>query len=319
MSTLIISPIFYETSGGAAVYYQKLTKNLISCGEDITIISEFCSQIPRKKIDKSNFKYIGLFPNWASKSRNYFRDYIFFTLQNLLYFLLLFYIFTIKPKNVIIHSSFYNKPGIFFFITWLCFLIFKKTNFILDVRDRLLPQSKKFRFCKYKTIIACSISVCDHLVKLGINKSKINLINVLQEKIYINKLDEKKILDKYSFTKKKYIICVGAIKEDKNTVILLETLLTYLIKKMDNYFLLLVGPLKTNSKRVIKMLNHEKVIFFDTLNNDEILILINNCSLSINPSVNEGMPRSCLEAIELNVPVLLPPNIPEFNSFSYEN
>lgn len=304
---LIISPVYNKTVGGAAVYYRILSENFMKDGHDVTLVSD---------VGGKNFKghYIGLFPSWAGSDRSFLRDAIYYFWQNVQY-LKLFSIFNQGQFDIaIVHSSFYNHPGIFSKILSVIVMRHPKTLFVADVRDRMISDNRISNLKIFHKIIACSKNIVDFLYGKGINKN-VFYIPVIQEKLDISSSCVASVVAKNGLNDLEYCISVGAVKEDKSVDKLLKAFLNVRKIVESQLDLVVVGLLKTENVEVKKLLSQPGVHYLGALPRNDVLALMKGASLCINLSPNEGMPRASLEAIALNKPVLLPPNIPEFNQY----
>lgn len=305
---LIISPLFYGHAGGASVYYRLLANSLMERNFSVSIISE-------KSEGDFDGEYIGLFPAWAGKDRRLIRDYISYFYQNIQYFRISSVIKKVAPKTVLVHSSFFNHPGLFRIILKAIIKKNPHLHYVADVRDRLLPARRIKELDIFDSIIACSENVKNHLRQNGISEKKIVLIPVIQEQIELQKKQLIKTLKNYNLNGIKYILYVGAVKEDKAVDILLESFLKHVRGIRPDVDLVLIGLMKTENLRLKALIKSEGIHYLGNLSRDETLAVMKAASLCVNLSPNEGMPRVSLEAIALKKSVILPPNIPEFIEF----
>lgn len=302
---LIITPIYFRDAGGASIYYRMLVKMLTQSGSTISIVSD-------KETGTFSGRFYNIFPKRAARNRTVLKDYLSYGYQNLLYPHILAVINRERPETVLIHSSFHNTPGLFSIV----FAIIRKLNpgvrYVADVRDRLLPPGKVKSLDRYDSIIACSENVKKHLVNNGLNIKKIELVPVLQEPIIISDEEIRITADFFQLSNKKYIIYVGAVKEEKAVDLLLRAYIDYIRPLIPELEFVIVGLLKTNSSKVKTLLKVEGVRYIGSLERQQTLALMKGAVLCVNISPCEGMPRVSLEALALRRPTLLPPNVPEF-------
>lgn len=307
-SLLIITPIYFGAAGGAAVYYQTLSK-LLKDKKNLRVVV-----VSERVAGKQYNDYYSLFPSWAGRDRNIIRDIFYYFLQNITYFWLVWIMFKERPRIVLIHSSFLNHPGIFGLVFRLLKTVFQSAYFVADVRDRLLPQEKVRLLNKFDKIVCCSNNVHEYLLSEGADSNKLYLIPVIQEKINIHEVNKKfNSLSKiYKLEGRKYIIYAGAVKEDKAVDVLLEAYNSIVRAKFPNITFVLVGLNKFSNKKNNNLLKMKGVSYLGNLPREHSLVLMSGAELCVNISPNEGLPRVSLEALALNRPVLLPPNVPEF-------
>ena len=299
----IVSPIFCGGGSGAAIYYNILADSLQRNGFDVTIITD-------KEECKSKLKIIKLFPVRSSRKKNIL-SYFYYFIQNLTYLRLPFILFKGRPSVVIVHSSFFNYPGIFYLIMRLITYTFRKIKFVVDVRDRGLCKKRIYQLDIFNSIVACSKNIENHLLHYHKLKPKIHHIPIIQEDLS-NDYGDSSVVFGHDLRKIEYILYAGLINESKKVDILLDSFINYVYLKNENIKFILCGIVKTNNKRVVNNLKHKGVIFLGNVDRDNVLKLMHYSSLCINISPIEGLPRSSLEPIAMGKPVILPPFVPEF-------
>ena len=305
---LIITPIFYGSASGAAIYYKLLSRKLIQQGFSVTIISE-------KATTSNDIPYHGIFPKRCSRNKRMIKDFAFYAIQNIAYLLIPKIVKIYRPKNLLVHSSFYNFPGIFPAVMEYLRQTQPKMRIVVDIRDRLVPPLWIKKIEKFNKVIACSENVKTYLFENGINRKSVKLIPVIQEPIQINETFTRNTISCFNLNNKKYIFYAGLIKEKKAIDTILNAFLLYIRKKIPDIHLVISGLIKTSNKKILQLLSEESVLYLGNRRREEVLSLMSRASLCINISPNEGMPRTCLESLALKRPTVLPPNIPEFNSY----
>jgi glycosyltransferase involved in cell wall biosynthesis len=310
MKVLIVTPIYHGSAGGAATYYRLLVRWFNkNCGISTIVVSEMSSC----KEDT----YYGIFPAWAGRNRNIVRDIFYYFLQNITYLKIIAVLLKEHPDVVLVHSSFFNPPGMFWAIFQILKILSPKTLFVADVRDRLLPLKKIWRLNKFDRIVACSDNVYAHLLAGNMDPQKITVVPVIQEEININSAFDKlnNVRKTHKLSDRQYFIYVGAVKEDKAVDVLLKAYDSIVRPKFPDIKFALVGLNKFRNPKYNALLNMEGVIYLGNLPRDHSLTLMSGAELCVNISPNEGLPRVSLEALALGRPTLLPPNVPEFVKF----
>ena len=305
MDVLIITPLFFGDASGASVYYQQLTSLLAGQGLTVGVVSD-------RESGDYNGVYFSLFPRRAGRNKSTIRDYASYALQNASYRKLVDILSMVSPKNVIVHSSFYNLPGVFPFFILRAMRKFPDINFILDARDHLVPPFRVRYFGRYRSVIVCSENIRVHLLASGLSAEKITYIPVIQEHLDSLAASAPQALAKYGLQNQRYIFYAGLIKEVKRVDVLHEAFINYVSPAMPDVKLVLAGLMKTTSEQVMTQLQHEQVMHLGSLPRKEVIALMQGAALCVNISPIEGLPRSSLEALALRKPVLLPPNVPEF-------
>lgn len=305
----ILTPIFYGSGTGAAVYYHLLAQSLHNKSIDLTIISEKTHLRP----NLDNYDYLGLFPTRAGKKKQLLKDFIGYAWQNLQYLKLLHIFQQKQPNAILVHTSFYNFPGIFPQVMERAIaqkLPYQK--YIADVRDVLIPLKQVQYLSQYDQVIACSENVFQHLSLGGLKQEKITYVPIPQEQISVNQTEVDQLLSQLELTETPYIFYAGMIKEVKAVDLLLESFTQFVSPQVPEFKLVLAGYIKTTNSRLLQRLEANHVYYVGNLKRSEILNLMAGASLCINLSPNESISRSSLEALALKRPVLLPPNIPEY-------
>ena len=306
---IIITPIFLGSGTGAATYYYLLAKELQHQDINLTIISEKTNM----ETNLENCEYIGLFPTRSGKQKQIIKDIIGYAWQNLQYLRLPNLIQERQPNAVLVHTSFYNFPGIFPQVMKRAIAQKKpKPKYIADVRDVLLPLKQIKYLSQYDRVIACSENVRDRLISGGLNREKITYIPIPQESISVNSVEVDQLLKQLGLDQTPYIFYAGMIKEIKAVDLLLEAFTQFVRPNHPSIQLVLAGYIKTTNPQIINLLQSKNVHYLGNRNRTEIIKLIAGASLCINLSPNESISRSSLEALALKRPVLLPPNIPEY-------
>lgn len=306
---VLVTPIYQRQVGGAAVYYQQLAQSLEGRGLSVSVIAD---NVPG---DAPGLRRYGIFPKWASCERNVLRDIVSYGYQNLMYWRIGAILRREGPRAVLVHSSFHNHPGAFDLAMSYARRVYPRAKFVADVRDRLLRPGKISRLRHYDAVIACSGNVRDHLLSGGLPAARIREIPVIQERLQISGAAVHEVLKKYRLEQQKYILYVGAIKEDKAVDKLLMAYIDHVAPRYPDYTLVLAGLLKSNAGELIRLMRSKKVCHIGNVVRQDALALMKGAELCVNVSPNEGMPRASLEAIALGRPVVLPPNVPEFKQY----
>jgi glycosyltransferase involved in cell wall biosynthesis len=304
---LICSPLFFGGGSGASAYYRLLASEFISRGYKVSVISD-------KEAEGGyvGIQYFPLFPERCSRERRAFRDKIAYLKQNFSYFQIEEILSKIVPQSVLVHSSFYNHPGIFSQMMKRTTAKHPEVSFIADVRDALMPTHKVPLLNEYRHVIACSESVAAHLLNNRLDPERLVNIPVIQERLDVDEGLAKELLDEIGIAGRPYIFYGGLIKKSKAVDILLEAYLGHVRTQRKDVQLVIAGLMKTSNANIQEMLGREGVIYLGNRRREEVLALMSRAALCVNLSPNEGMPRSSLEAMALGRPVVLPPNVPEF-------
>lgn len=316
MHLLIITPIYYPSSGGASVYYKLLAEKLLQNGEvdRVSIITEhFPGTRKQEYFFNNTLEIFRLFPYRAGGNFSKFSQYVKYGIQNLLYFFIPKIIKARQPDIILIHSSFHN---FFNLLSPVVKYISKKIPVVCDVRDHQLASTRYRELDNYHAIISCSLNVYRHLSNDKFLKKKLVYIPIIQEFLSPYRPDACASVVKYNLGNTKYFLFAGLIKPEKGINLLLSTF-EVLLKRGYTGKLVLVGLVKDNNllKRAVA---NNNVINLGSLDRNELLDLMSCSQMVLNFSTSEGMPRTSLEALSMEVKTILPAGIPEFDQFCHE-
>ncbi|RME56143.1 glycosyltransferase [Candidatus Parcubacteria bacterium] len=307
MTVVFISPLFFGDSSGAAIYYRLLAKYVSDKGCIVSVISD-------KEMGDFDGQYYDLFPKRCGQNKKFPRDVYVYGVQNLKYLLIPKILHREQPNALLVHSSFYNHPGIFANAMNKVRNRFPELKMVLDVRDRMMSPEQVKSLAIYDKIIACSENVLADLQSKGLSKSKIIHIPVLQEKLSVDLSGLPKLLAGLGI-RQPYIYYAGLVKEAKGVDLLLDTYVNHIRRRNPELSLVISGLMKTRNSRIISQLKSEGVRYIGNRCRSEVLQLIAGSSACVHLSPNEGLPRFCLEVLALRKPIVLPPNIPEFERY----
>jgi glycosyltransferase involved in cell wall biosynthesis len=305
---VICSPIFWGGGSGASSYYQLLAKEFVLSGFQVSVISD------QEVLDGGlNVNYFSLFPARCSRNRRVLRDHFAYLLENMAYFRIERLIRNIRPRCMILHSSFYNHPGLF---PWLMQRLMRRLpdiDFIADVRDTLMPLRKVPLLNNFHRVFACSENVSEHLLAGGLVPEKIVRVPVIQERLRVDEgVAKLRLLKDLELHGRVYIFYAGLVKEGKAIELLLKAFLQYVRPARAEVLLVIAGLMKTSARSVQNMLEEDGVMYVGNRSREDVLALASSAALCVNLSPKEGMPRSSLEPLALGRPAVLPPNVPEF-------
>lgn len=303
---LIITPLFQRGGSGAATYYQLLNQWLKANNFRTIVLSEWPPS--------GGVKY-GIWPARSGKSKRFVRDLFLYGCQNLTYIFLPLIVLFERPKKIILHSSFFNFPNILIVILAIILSISTKIahRFLIDCRDSGFSEQSIRLLSKFDLrFIACSLNVKNSLIKAGVAEAKISHIPVPHQVKKAPRDLIEQLTTSLGLTPENYIAYAGLIKEEKKVDLLVDAFRLYKARGGKIPYLVLAGLMKDsgNLRRVIDA--DASIIYVGNLTQSEVSALYGGAALAVNASPIEGMPRSSLEAMSQGVPVILPPNVPEF-------
>ena len=149
--------------------------------------------------------------------------------------------------------------------------------------------------------------VKNSFIEKGIDTKKIKKINYgIDQSIFQN-------IDNISKSKKKLkekliLLFVGGISIRKGAHYLLDSINFINHKNLELWF---VGQKTSEFNEIsknIKNLKNHKIIFFNNVSRDKVINLMNQASLFILPSLEEGLSLSCLQAYSVGLPIIASKN-----------
>lgn len=137
----------------------------------------------------------------------------------------------------------------------------------------------------------------EKLTKHGISKNVVEIYNRVNLDLF------NQIKENYKSGEKFKLVSVGRFVKEKNY----ENLILYLKNSGIKFHLTLIGggPLKTNYISLMNKLDLEKnIVLIDWIQQKEFIKMLLDGDLYIQPSISEGMPRTILEAMALQMPIV---------------
>jgi len=161
-----------------------------------------------------------------------------------------------------------------------------------------LPTIGKWIFRTADAIICYTTTERDQVVDLGISPDKIHVIH--------NGIDTGAFVPSNSISPKKQILWIGRFTPGKGVEYLLKGFGAF-SKEFQDYTLVMVGvgPLKDGFVRMIREMGlDDRVVLRDFIPNKELPSLYQESSLFVLTSLEEGVPRTILEAMACERPVI---------------
>jgi glycosyltransferase involved in cell wall biosynthesis len=161
-----------------------------------------------------------------------------------------------------------------------------------------LPTIGKWVFRTADAIICYTETERDQVVGLGVSPGKIHVIH--------NGIDTSVFVPSNSSSPKKQILWIGRFTPGKGVEYLLKGFGAF-SREFPDYTLMMIGrgPLRDDFTRMIQEMDLEdKVVLRDFIPNKELPGLYQDSSLFILPSLEEGVPRTILEAMACGRPVI---------------
>ena len=313
---LLVCPVYEPYRSGGAQSFPLIVKAL-SENYKLIILTEFHAKCPLIKFDNNRIflRILPLRDNYGKKS-------FLYSLFSFLGAYLLIYFISIISKIFGVKIFHFTRYCNLIITPLIIILKFLNTKIIYDCRTEVNKSQYKqfsfvFKFCDF--ILANSEAAYNSLLKYAPKDLPIKFI-VNPLKIKDIKFPKQILIKDKLIKENKYIICIGTISQRKASIAIAKAYIKA-VSEFDKFKnkknksipnLLFIGrnDIGKDFDEIIK--KHNNISYLGTVSHQNSLILNYLSFGSINASFSEGIPRSCLEALYLNKPVLLPSCVPEF-------
>ncbi|MBZ2166314.1 glycosyltransferase family 4 protein [Methanobacterium spitsbergense] len=288
----VVSDLYPYVVGGLGIHTHEMSRCQAQYGHDVTVYTSKNSN-PVKNINK-NYQVVK-FNNRIKIAGNSLLPGLFFKL--------------IQEKHNfdIIHAHSH-----LFLSTNQCALIRKLKSTPLVITNHglisqtvpmklqkiYLPTIGKWTFQSADKVITYTEEGKSSIINLGVNPDKIEVIH--------NGIDTNLFTPKQQESKNKQLLWVGRYIHGKGVQYLIEAF-KIVSEEYDDLKLLMVGdgPLKENINKQINHLGlNRKITQKKFIPNSEIPDLYRNSDIFVLPSLEEGVPRTILEAMSCEIPVV---------------
>ena len=277
--------------GGIAIHADELSKMQAQSGNDVTVCTSIWKDEPEEEYREGyrimRFKGIKLFRNSISPR-------------------LFFYLMRERRAYDVIHAHSH-----LYFSTVLSAIVRKIGSSPLVVTDHgLISQTAPMWLQRLyiPTIARWVYNTADGVIcYTGVEKKQLIDLGVRPEKISVihNGVNTGHFLPSPNIQKKKQILWIGKYVPGKGVEFLLHGFKTF-SEKYPDYTLMMIGrgPLKDYYFKLIKELEIEdKIALKDFAENRDLPEIYQQSCVFVLPSLEEGVPRTILEAMSCGVPV----------------
>ncbi|CAD6494696.1 MAG: D-inositol-3-phosphate glycosyltransferase [Candidatus Argoarchaeum ethanivorans] len=289
----VVSDLYPSVVGGIGIHTHEMSKQQAKLGNEVTVYTSNTDGRPTQEY-KDDYK-IQRFKPILTIGGNSFIPMLFFKL------------FRTKNDFDIIHAHSH-----LFFSTNLCALVRRLGSPPLVITNHglisqtvprwvhkiYIPTIAKWTFKSADKIICYTENEKLLLVKLGIDSDMIAVIhNGTDTDIFAPREKEKD---------KNQILWIGRFTPGKGVEYLIDAF-EILVKEYPDFKLLMIGrgPLKGNIEQMIRDLNLSKnIIMKEFVPNSKLPEIYQNSDVFVLPSLNEGVPRTILEAMACGIPVV---------------
>jgi len=298
----ILTPAFGDDSTGAGTYYSAIAGDLSALGHEVVIISHRSAS---GRQDES-VSVIGRLPNLPQLGSGRLEKLVALLALTVGLWRTRRYLQRNDADVLIVHDSLVRFRLLARQVRLVG--VRGKMPVIIDVRAPV----KSRRHANFIRDCADAVVSCSESVTLSLKVASIDAVEIPipMDAIQPNFEQADQLLERSGIARdSKYVFYAGRLKGDKGVVSLAESFLQAPIKP--SVKLLLAGVDKlTPVER--KRIQNPRILILGPQPRDLVRGLIGRSALVVNISPSEGLPRLCLEAMQMQVPVLLPPNVPEF-------
>jgi len=289
----VVSDLYPAVVGGLGLHAHEMSKQQAKLGNEVTVYTSNTDRRLRNEF-KDGYNIIR-FKTILKIGGNSFMPMLFFKL------------FRTKNDFDIIHAHSH-----LFFSTNLCAFIRRLGSSPLVITNHglisqtvpmwvhkiYIPTVAKWTFKSADKIICYTENEKSLLVQLGIDSDKIVVIHNGTDTDIFFPREKKKNNDQ--------ILWIGRFTPGKGVKYLIDAF-NILVKKNPGFKLFMIGrgPLKENIEQKIQDLNLNKnIIIKEFILNSELPAIYQNSDVFVLPSLNEGVPRTVLEAMSCRVPIV---------------
>lgn len=288
----VASDLYPAFVGGIAIHAHEMSKMQARMGNEVSVYSSFWGDEPREE-SRDNYRI------------KRFRGITIF--RNSIAPMLLYDLLRQKDQYDIIHAHSH-----LYFSTVLCALARRLGSSPLVITNHglisqtapmwlqkiYIPTVGKWTYNAADTVICYTDTERSQLINLGINPEKIVVIH--------NGVNTEIFAPAKSIPDKKQILWIGKYVPGKGVEYLIKGFQLFSQDHPD-YQLVMVGrgPLKDTYIETIQELGiAEKVVFKDFVPNNDLPKYYQESQIFVLPSLEEGVPRTILEAMSCGVPVV---------------
>ncbi|NAS88601.1 glycosyltransferase family 1 protein [ANME-1 cluster archaeon AG-394-G21] len=289
----VVSDLYPSIVGGLGLHAHEMSKEQARLGHDVTVYTSNIDERPTQEY-KDGYR-IQRFKPVIKIGGNSLMPLLFFKL------------FKTRNDFDIIHAHSH-----LFFSTNLCAFVRRLGSSPLVITNHglisqtvpmwvhkiYIPTIAKWTFKSADRIICYTEKEKLMLKKLGIDSDKIAVIHNGTDTNMFSPCEKEKNSNQ--------ILWIGRFTPGKGVKYLIDAF-NIILKEYSDFKLLMVGmgPLKENIEQKIQDLNLSKnIIIKEFVPNSELPEIYQNSDIFVLPSLNEGIPRTILEAMSCGIPVV---------------
>ncbi|MBF01654.1 MAG: hypothetical protein CMP77_16955 [Flavobacterium sp.] len=306
------------TAGGAAQYAHMMATTIDSarlCERLVFLVGKHANEWIRKSLPNGISEIRRVFTTRAARSKKDALSYILFLVDNLKLLNVLRVVRQESADAVIVHGWYLLRPS----VLWLLLPILKSRGIklVADLRDTFLGEDGLRRLEIFDRIVCCGRNVEDLVQKRSSLAAKAFYVPVPLNGTWgaLTATAEDKIMRDNSLVPGRYIFSPTGVDDGKRFRLLFEAWLE-LDRRGAELDLVIAGRPRDWRKEYDHVDSKARVVLVGNIGREELHSLYSQSAISVNVSKNESFGRVPLEALPLDIPMILPSGVPEFDALS---
>jgi glycosyltransferase involved in cell wall biosynthesis len=315
---LIITPVYRPAPGGGAIYTDTLGRALAADGANVVVATEaFPGEPAVQRIESPAGSLVirRLFPCRAGRAEIDWRTYRDYARQNAMMLGLPAMLARAAAEHgahdatVLIHSSFFYKPSVMPLILGrLRGALPGRVRLVADVRDPLLKNSLFRTLSRFDDVVGCSLAIADRLRGGLPGTVQVHHIPIPFAPAPLpSEAEVEAVLAEYDLAGVPFVLNPNGITERKAYPLMLDVVRA--LRRMPGHertVLVTVGRARDWSERDDKAAAAGILRYLGPVPTAKMLALAKAAKAALILSEVEGLPRSALELLALQTPLILP-------------
>jgi glycosyltransferase involved in cell wall biosynthesis len=305
MRVLLVTPLFFPSVSGAAVYFDTLGRELLRRLPDgaVTVLTRAVDGAPRRE-RRDGLAVLRLLPRGEGRPA------------------------AVLTGLTMLAASLAVRSEVVHYHTLVSYRVLRRlaplfrAPLVGDMRDLAARDEhasiRAYRHCS--RVICASENIAGYLRAAGFPADRLAAVPIpLRRPCRATAEEVAGARRRRGLDGRVYALFAGAITPGKGVRELLAAM-PLVWRRRPDLHLVLAGPLTPAGDRLFEggfraaVAADPRLHYLGAVPHPELLVLMQGADLFVLPSRSEGLPRSALEALALEVPVVLPPGIPEFDA-----
>jgi glycosyltransferase involved in cell wall biosynthesis len=315
---LIITPVYRPAPGGGAIYTDTLGRALAADGADVVVATEaFPGQpaVQRIESERGSLVVHRMFPCRAGRAEIDWRTYRDYARQNAKMLGLPAMLARVAKEHgardavVLIHSSFFYKPSVMpLILARLRRALAGRVRLVADVRDPLFTDNLLRTLARFDGVIGCSRAITERLraglpARVQVDHIPIPFVPAAPP----SAAEVEAVLDEYQLTGVPFLLNPNGITEQKSYPLMLEVVRAMRrLPGHEDIVLVTVGRARDWGERDDRAAAAGVLRYLGPVPTAKMLALAKAAKAALILSEVEGVPRSALELLALQTPIILP-------------